>query len=66
MTHLDVASTMINAMKREGVGLPIKLSMGDFVIHETAGAARTAIALMIDMSGSMSRFGRFYNAKKCR
>ena len=64
VTHLDVASTMVNAMKREGVGLPIKLSMDDFVIHETAGAARTAIALMIDMSGSMSRFGRFYNAKK--
>lgn len=64
VAHIDVAETMVNAMQREGVGLPINLKLTDFVIHETVGTARTAIVVMIDMSGSMSRFGRFYNAKK--
>jgi uncharacterized protein with von Willebrand factor type A (vWA) domain len=34
------------------------------VVHQTKGAASTAIVMMIDQSGSMSRFGRFYNTKK--
>lgn len=64
ITHMDVPGTMINALIRGGAELPIKLQVEDMLIHETSGVARTAITVMIDMSGSMSRFGRFYNAKK--
>ncbi|MBM3464971.1 MAG: VWA domain-containing protein [Armatimonadetes bacterium] len=64
LAHLDLPSSMVNALVREGAGLPIRLKASDFEVHETMGTARTAIAVLIDMSGSMARHGRFYNAKK--
>ncbi|MGK7345832.1 MAG: VWA domain-containing protein [Candidatus Nitrospinota bacterium M3_3B_026] len=62
--HLDVPGTMINAMARGGGGLPIRFRPADMETHETRGAARVSLVVLIDMSGSMSRFGRFHNAKK--
>ena len=34
------------------------------MVHQTKGAASSAIVMLIDQSGSMARYGRFYNAKK--
>ncbi|VAX21074.1 hypothetical protein MNBD_NITROSPINAE02-492 [hydrothermal vent metagenome] len=64
ITHLDLPASMINSLIREGTGFPIKLKTEDMEVHPTHGAAKTSVVVMIDMSGSMSRFGRFYNAKK--
>ncbi len=64
LAHLDLPSSLINALVREGAGTPIKVKASDFEVHETVGTARTAITVLIDMSGSMARQGRFYNAKK--
>jgi uncharacterized protein with von Willebrand factor type A (vWA) domain len=64
IAHLDMPSSLMNAVIREGTGLPIRVKASDFEVHETMGTARTAIAVLIDMSGSMARYGRFYNAKK--
>ncbi|MDH4184853.1 MAG: VWA domain-containing protein, partial [Nitrospinota bacterium] len=64
ITHLDLPASMVKALVRGGCSFPINLRMEDMEIHETRGVARNNVATLIDMSGSMSRFGRFYNAKK--
>ncbi len=64
IAHLDIPSSLVNAMIRGGGALPIQMKMEDMEVHDTRGVARSSIVVMMDMSGSMSRFGRFYNAKK--
>lgn len=64
LTHLDLSTSLINAVIRNGVGFPVDMKSQDFEIYETHGAAKTAIVVLIDMSGSMIRQGRFHNAKK--
>lgn len=70
LTHLDLPSSLLNSAIRQ-VGTPeglqdgrIRIDSRDFMVHETRGAASSAIVMLIDQSGSMSRYGRFYNAKK--
>ena len=70
LTSLDLPSSLLNSAIRQA-GSPqapqagrIKIDSRDFMVHETKGAASTAIVMLIDQSGSMSRFGRFFNAKK--
>lgn len=64
ITHMDVPGSMINALIRGGAELPIRIRAEDMEIHDTYGLARSSLVVLIDRSGSMSRFGRFYNAKK--
>jgi uncharacterized protein with von Willebrand factor type A (vWA) domain len=64
VTQLDLPASFVNALVRQGSCLPIRMKTEDMEIIETKGVAKTAIVVMIDMSGSMTRFGRFYNAKK--
>ncbi len=64
LAHLDVGTSLMNAVIRDGPGLPVRVRASDFEVHETRATARTAIAVLLDQSGSMARFGRFYNAKK--
>ncbi len=70
LTSLDLPSSLLNSAIRQS-GVPgntpdgrIKIDSRDFVVHQTKGAAASAIVMLIDQSGSMSRYGRFYNAKK--
>jgi uncharacterized protein with von Willebrand factor type A (vWA) domain len=70
LTNLDLPSSLLNSAIRqlgstEGLkGGRIAIDSRDFVVHQTKGAASTAIVMLIDQSGSMSRYGRFYNTKK--
>ena len=43
---------------------PLPINPADFEIHNTDGQADMAVCLLLDMSGSMMRWGRFYNAKR--
>ena len=70
LTSLDLTSSLLNSAIRQ-IGTPegikdgrIQIDSRDFVVHQTKGAASSAIVMLIDQSGSMSRYGRFYNAKK--
>ncbi|MEX0885600.1 MAG: hypothetical protein WD009_04090 [Phycisphaeraceae bacterium] len=47
-----------------GPTLPVHINANDFELHLTEGAADCATALLIDQSGSMMRWGRFYQAKR--
>lgn len=70
LTSLDLPGSLLNSAIRQA-GSPegirngkIRIDTRDFVVHKTKGAASSAIVMLIDQSGSMSRYGRFYNAKK--
>ncbi len=69
LSSLDLPSSLLNSAIRqidspENVGGKIRIDSRDFVVHQTKGAASSTIVMLIDQSGSMSREGRFFNAKK--
>ena len=49
---------------RQGGGYPIRLKMDDYVVHEVEHQTRCATVVLIDMSGSMSRYGKYATTKK--
>ena len=64
ITHMDIPSTMINAMVREGPGLPIRIEPRDIVIHQTRNNPKCATVVLADMSGSMRHGGLYINVKR--
>ena len=44
--------------------MPIRLKHDDYVVHETEYQTRCATVVLIDMSGSMGRYGKYYTTKK--
>jgi len=64
VSELDPGASLRNAVKRAGPGLPIRIREGDLEIHNSESTASCATAVLLDMSGSMMRWGRFLNAKK--
>ncbi|MGC8811041.1 MAG: VWA domain-containing protein [bacterium] len=69
--HLNLSRTLMNALKREVVNCPpnrpgqlLSLQAEDFEVYQTEKRTRAAIALMLDMSGSMARDEKFFAAKK--
>ncbi|HEY4330316.1 MAG TPA: VWA domain-containing protein [Phycisphaerae bacterium] len=72
ISELDLNATLRNAVARQaqakgadgGVKLPIHLSEHDLEIHHVEGSTSVALCILIDMSGSMMRYGRFLSAKK--
>lgn len=71
--ELDLNQTMRNAVHRaaaesqktHGKGLmPLNLNEHDLELHQVEGNTSVALAILIDMSGSMMRYGRFIAAKK--
>ncbi|MCX5658133.1 MAG: VWA domain-containing protein [Planctomycetota bacterium] len=71
LSEIDLGATMRNALRRweshRGDGsptLPIPINGSDFELHLTEGQADVATCVLLDMSGSMMRYGRFYQAKR--
>ncbi len=77
ISELDLHATLRNAMSRKGLGKepsPSASSPGpqalidfrerDFEIHLHEGQTTASTVVLIDLSGSMMRFGRFLSAKK--
>ena len=44
--------------------MKISLAERDFVVYDTEHQASCATVVLLDMSGSMARYGKFYHAKK--
>jgi uncharacterized protein with von Willebrand factor type A (vWA) domain len=61
---LDLRGTLMNSVRREGVGSPLKLAPADFEVYRTELNTQTATVLMVDMSRSMLLRGCFFAAKK--
>lgn len=62
--NVHLANTLKNTIKREHSGGPLRLKVEDFEVYEEVHETRTATVLMLDMSWSMSRDGRFPAAKR--
>jgi len=73
VANLNLHETFRNAVARRGqgtsphrqaTGMKISLAEQDFVVYETEHQASCATVVLLDMSGSMARYGKFYHAKK--
>ncbi len=72
VSELDLHQTLHNALTRHG--LPSKEGVGggkgihfdekDFELHLHEGVTSCSTVVLLDMSGSMTRYGRFLSAKK--
>jgi Ca-activated chloride channel family protein len=64
LANLNLHETLRNAMARRGGGTPIHVHRDDYVVYETEYQTRCATVVLIDMSGSMGRFGKYAMTKK--
>jgi uncharacterized protein with von Willebrand factor type A (vWA) domain len=64
LANLNLHETLKNAMVRQGGGTPIHVNRDDYVVYETEFQTRCATVVLIDMSGSMGRFGKYAMTKK--
>ncbi len=64
LANMDVGSSMINAMIRNGPGLPIRMKPADIEIHLTRNSPKCATVVCMDMSGSMRWGGQYINVKR--
>ena len=64
VTHMDMPASLINAMIRDGPGLPVRMKTDDIVIHRTRNNPKCATAVLLDMSGSMRYEGQYVNVKR--
>jgi Ca-activated chloride channel family protein len=64
--NLDVNATLMSAIKREGLGVPLNLEYGDLHVHQCDYQSSCATVVMLDCSHSMILYGedRFTPAKK--
>jgi uncharacterized protein with von Willebrand factor type A (vWA) domain len=64
VAHLDISSSMVNALLREGPHLPVRLRPEDLVIHRTRVTPKAATCVLLDMSGSMRYDQQYVNVKR--
>lgn len=73
VSELDLHQTIHNALSRHGLPSPsevadrkakIKFDEHDFELHLHEGVTSCSTVVLLDMSGSMMRYGRFLAAKK--
>jgi uncharacterized protein with von Willebrand factor type A (vWA) domain len=60
--HLE--KTIMNAVRRDGGEVPVKLEKDDFEIWKSENLTQTATVMMVDLSWSMALRGSFQAAKK--
>ena len=64
VANLNMHETLKNALHRQGGGAPVHITEDDFVVHDTEYQTSCATVVLLDMSGSMSRYGKYGSAKK--
>ena len=64
LANLNLHETLKNALNRQEGGTPIRIRHEDYVVHETEYQTRCATVVLIDMSGSMNRYGKYAMTKK--
>jgi uncharacterized protein with von Willebrand factor type A (vWA) domain len=64
VTHMDIPGSFVNAMVRNGPGLPVRLKPDDIEIHRTRNNPKCATAVLLDMSGSMRYDAQYVNVKR--
>lgn len=64
VSNLNLHETLKNAIYRQGGGSPVHVEEDDLVVHNTEYQTSCATVLLVDMSGSMGRYGKYGQAKK--
>jgi Ca-activated chloride channel homolog len=71
INELDIHQTLRNALQRQGLPqrgengrMKIGFAERDFELHQQESVTSCSTVVLLDMSGSMMRFGRFMAAKK--
>jgi uncharacterized protein with von Willebrand factor type A (vWA) domain len=64
VSHMDIPASLVNAMLRDGPGLPVRLKPEDIEIHRTRNNPKCATVVLLDMSGSMRYEGQYINVKR--
>src|SRR5208282_1128193 len=64
VANMDIPASMVNAMLRDGPGLPVRLKPDDIEIHKTRNNPKCATAVLLDMSGSMRYDAQYVNVKR--
>lgn len=64
ISNLDMHATLKNAIQRQGGGSPVDIGQDDLVVYDTEYQTACATVVLIDMSGSMNRYGKYGQAKK--
>ena len=64
VTHMDIPGSFVNALLRNGPGLPLRMRPDDIVVHRTRNTPKAATSVLLDMSGSMRYDGQYVNVKR--
>ena len=64
VSNLNMHETLRNAISRQGGGTPVEIAHDDLVVHETEYQTSCATVVLLDMSGSMNRYGKYGQAKR--
>lgn len=64
VAQMDIPGSFVNALVRQGPGLPMRLRSEDIVIHRTRNSPKCATVVLMDMSGSMRHGGQYINVKR--
>lgn len=64
VAHLNMHETLKNAIFRQGGGSPVNIQEDDLEVFETEYQSSCATVVLIDMSGSMMRYGKYAAAKR--
>lgn len=62
--QMDIPSTLMNAMLRQGNERPLRLDQRDIEIHRSRNNPKCATMVLMDMSGSMRYDGQYINVKR--
>jgi Ca-activated chloride channel family protein len=64
--NMDISTTLFNAVRRRGAGIPIELDYPDLMVHQCEYQSSCATVLLLDCSHSMILYGedRFTPAKR--
>jgi uncharacterized protein with von Willebrand factor type A (vWA) domain len=61
---MDIPGSLINAMVRNGPGLPVRIEAQDILVHRTRNTPKCATAVLLDLSGSMRYNGLYVDVKR--
>lgn len=64
LAHMDIPGSLLNALIRNGPGLPVRMKPDDIQVHHTRNTPKCATAVLLDMSGSMRYDGLYVDVKR--
>jgi uncharacterized protein with von Willebrand factor type A (vWA) domain len=64
ISNIDIPGTFVNALVRQGPGVPVRFNSDDIQVHRTRNTPKCATCVLLDMSGSMRHSAQYVNVKR--